>query len=285
MKYITPLEDFHPKLQSILKEFARKSHAVNLEVVRPDFILDMGQTKPEYKTAIFIDPRFPKRVERKERVGYVKLTNDAPIEIGSRLIKNDKYRKHSYEYHTKTSKVESKIVKLMVDFIRPFSFSEIFEFNDHKTTRLVTSWRSELYKTGESMWHIGSAELYEEVKHLRNLGVQFKTKAFSEMADAVETREAHRARQNQDIEVYHVYAVDGRVAVTTKTLDAREFQTKPMPTVMYDSLETLPPDLLADVSMLKILGGDVDQPIPGVGYRVSDNEFYVMKPLASNTNA
>ena len=58
-----------------------------------------------------------------------------------------------------------------------------------------------------------------------------------------------------------------------------------MPTVMYDSLETLPEDLLADVSMLKILGGDVDQSIPGVGYRVSDNEFYLMKPLASNTNA
>ena len=135
------------------------------------------------------------------------------------------------------------------------------------------------------MWHIGSAELYEEVKHLRNLGVHFKTKAFNEMADAVETRDAHRNRQKQDIEVYHVYAVDGRIAVTTKTLDTLNSQTKPMPTVMYDSLETLPEDLLADVSMLKILGGDANQSIPGVGYRVSDNEFYVMKLLASNTNA
>ena len=282
MKYITPLEDFHPQLQSILKEFARKSHAVNLEVVRPDFIIDQSQIKPEYKTAIFIDPRFPKRVERRERVGYVKLTNDAPIEIGSRLIKNDKYRKHSLEYNTKASKVESKIVKMMVDFIKPFSFSEIFEFHDDKTASLVKSWRNELYKAGESMWHIGSAELYEEVKHLRDLGVQFKTKAFSEMANAVETRDAHRNRQKQDIEVYHVYAVDGRVAVTAKELDAYDSKNH-KPTVMYDSIETLPEDLLADVSMLKILGGEV--PIPGVGYRVSDNEFYLMKPLASNTNA
>jgi hypothetical protein len=281
MKYITPLEDFHPQLQAILKEFARKSHAVNLEVKG----LFIGEDEHKRRVACFIDPRFPKRTERNERVGYVKLTNDAPIEIGSRLIKNDKYRKHSYEYHTKASKVESKIVKMMVDFIRPFSFSEIFEFHDYKTASLVKSWRNELYKAGESMWHIGSAELYEEVKHLRNLGVQFKTKAFNEMADAVETRDAHRNRQKQDIEVYHVYAVDRRVAVTTKTLDTLNSQTKPMPTVMYDSLETLPEDLLADVSMLKILGGDVDQSIPGVGYRVSDNEFYVMKPLASNTNA
>lgn len=280
MKYITPLEDFHPKLQAILKEFARKSHAVNLEVKG----LFIGEDEHKRRVACFIDPRFPKRTERNERVGYVKLTNDAPIEVGSRLIKNDKYRRHSYEYHTKTSKVESKIVKMMMDFIKPFSFSEIFEFHDDKTASLVKSWRNELYKAGESVWHIGSIELYEEVKHLRDLGVQFKTKAFTEMADAVETRDAYRARQKQSIEIYHVYAVDGRVAVTAKQLD--DYNSKNhKPTVMYDSIETLPEDLLADVSMLKILGGDVDQSIPGVGYRVSDNEFYLMKPLASNTNA
>jgi hypothetical protein len=170
----------------------------------------------------------------------------------------------------------------MVDFLKPFSFGEIFEFNSHLAEGLVKGWRNELYKAGESMWHIGSAELYEEVKHLRDLGVQFKTKAFSEMANAVETRDAYRARQKQSIEIYHVYAVDGRVAVTAKELD--DYNSKNhKPTVMYDSIETLPEDLLADVSMLKILGGEV--PIPGVGYRVSDNEFYLMKPLASNTNA
>jgi len=284
MKYITPLEDFHPKLQSILKEFARKSHAVNLEVVRPDFIVDMGQSKPEYKTAIFIDPRFPKRIERRERVGYVKVSEGDLMEIGSRLIKNDKYRRHSLEYNTKASKIESKVVKMMVDFLKPFSFGEIFEFNSDRTEGLIKGWRNELYKAGELVWHIGSAELYEEVKHLRDLGVQFKTKAFSEMANAVETRDAYRARQKQNIEIYHIYAVDGRVAVTAKELDAYDSKNH-KPTVMYDSIETLPEDLLADVSMLKILGGDANQSIPGVGYRVSDNEFYLMKPLASNTNA
>jgi hypothetical protein len=282
MKYITPLEDFHPQLQSILKEFARKSHAVNLEVVRPDFIIDQGQSKPEYKTAIFIDPRFPKRVERRERVGYVKVSEGDLMEIGSRLIKNDKYRRHSLEYNTKTSKIESKVVKMMVDFIKPFSFGEIFEFNSDRTEGLIKGWRSELYKAGESIWHVGSNDLYEEVKHLRNLGVQFKTDEFRKLAEAVETRDAYKVREKQSLEIYHVYVMDGRVAVTSKELDKYNSKNH-KPTVMYDSLETLPEDLLADVSMLKILGSEV--PIPGVGYRVSDNEFYVMKPLASNTNA
>jgi hypothetical protein len=282
MKYITPLEDFHPKLQAILKEFARKSHAVNLEVVRPDFIIDQSQIKPEYKTAIFIDPRFPKRVERRERVGYVKLSEGDLMEIGSRLIKNDKYRRHSLEYNTKASKIESKVVKMMVDFLKPFSFGEIFEFNSHLAEGLIKGWRNELYKAGESIWHVGSNDLYEEVKHLRNLGVQFKTEEFRKLAEAVETRDAYKVREKQPIEIYHVYAVDGRVAVTSKELDKWNSPSY-KPTVMYDSIETLPEDLLADVSMLKILGGEV--PIPGVGYRVSDNEFYLMKPLASNTNA
>lgn len=282
MKYITPLEEFHPKLQSILKEFARKSHAVNLEVVRPDFIVDMGQSKPEYRTAIFIDPRFPKRVERRERVGYVKMSESDLMEIGSRLIKNDKYRRHSIEYNTKASKIESKVVKMMVDFLKPFSFSEIFEFNSDRTEGLIKGWRSELYKAGESIWHVNSNDLYEEVKHLRDLGVQFKTDEFRKLAEAVETRDAYKVREKQSLEIYHVYVMDGRVAVTSKKLDKYEIHNH-KPTVMYDSIETLPEDLLADVSMLKILGGE--SPIPGVGYRVSDNEFYVMKPLASNTNA
>jgi hypothetical protein len=255
---------------------------VNLEVMRPDFIIEQGQSKPEYKTAIFIDPRFPKRVERRERVGYVKVSEGDLMEIGSRLIKNDKYRRHSLEYNTKASKIESKVVKMMVDFIKPFSFGEIFEFNSDRTEGLIKGWRSELYKAGESIWHVGSNDLYEEVKHLRDLGVQFKTDEFRKLAEAVETRDAYKVREKQSLEIYHVYVMDGRVAVTSKELDKYNSKNH-KPTVMYDSLETLPEDLLADVSMLKILGSEV--PIPGVGYRVSDNEFYVMKPLASNTNA
>ena len=153
---------------------------------------------------------------------------------------------------------------------------------------LVKGWHNELYKAGESIWSVGSNDLYEEIKHLRDLGVQFKTEEFRKLAEAVETRDAYKARQKQNIEVYHVYVVDGRVAVTVKELDkypAHNYKAHYKPTVMYDSIETLPEDLLADVSMLKILGGDANQSIPGVGSRVSDNEFYVMKPLASNTNA
>jgi len=184
MKYITPLEDFHPKLQAILKEFARKSHAVNLEVVRPDFIIDQSQIKPEYKTAIFIDPRFPKRIERRERVGYVKVSEGDLMEIGSRLIKNDKYRRHSLEYNTKASKIESKVVKMMVDFLKPFSFGEIFEFHDDKTASLVKSWRNELYKAGESIeWSRENGAHHEKCAPLEAVPTEAELKEMNALAD------------------------------------------------------------------------------------------------------
>jgi hypothetical protein len=294
MKYITPLEEFHPKLQSILKEFARKSHAVNLEVhsqstLGRNLIEGKPDYKPEYKTAFFIDPRFPERTDRRERVGYVKFLPDAPIEVGSRLIKNDKYRRHSLEYNTKASKVESKIIKLMVEYIKPFSDNEMFNFNDLNTKQLVSAWRLEHNNEGSLIWTAYSDDLYTEIKHLRNLGVQFKTEKFARLAMNLELFEEHKARDTQPITVYRVFVEEGRVTVSEKVTDSHgdlsKLENGSIVSTTYNSLESLPEDILSGVSMLKILGGEPRTVLRGVGYRVSDNEFYLMKPLASNTNA
>ena len=284
MKYITPLEEFHPKLQPILKEFARKSHAVNLEVhsqstLGRNLIEGKPDYKPEYKTAFFIDPRFPERTERRDRVGYVKFSLDAPIEVGSRLIRNEKYRKHSLEYNTKASKVESKIIKLMVEYIKPFSENEMFNFNNLNTKQLVGDWRLE-HAMKVDRWTACADDLYTEIKYLRNLGVQFKTEKFAKLAMNLELFEEHKARDTQPITVYRVFVEEGRVTVSEKVTGSSHIVS-----TTYNSLESLPEDILSGVSMLKILGGEPRTVLRGVGYRVSDNEFYLMKPLASNTNA
>ena len=286
MKYITPLEDFHPQLQPILKEFARKSHAVNLEVVGNLYTRNPIEGKPEYKTAFFIDPRFPERTERRDRVGYVKFSLDAPIEVGSRLIKNDKYRKHSLEYNTKSSKVESKIIKLMVESIKPFSDNEMFNFNEPHTRKLVDDWRSEHRNEGRSIWTAYSDDLYAEIRHLRDLGVQFKTEKFAQLARNLELFEEHKARDTQPITISRVFVEEGRVTVSKKVADSSgDLEKGSVVSTTYNSLESLPEELLSGVSMLKILGGEPRNVLRGVGYRVSDNEFYLMKPLADTTNA
>jgi hypothetical protein len=288
MKYITPLEDFHPQLQPILKEFARKSHAVNLEVVGNLYTRNPIEGKPEYRTAFFIDPRFPERTERRDRVGYVKFSLDAPIEVGSRLIRNEKYRKHSLEYNTKASKVESKIIKLMVEYIKPFSENEMFNFNNLNTKQLVGDWRLE-HAMKVDRWTACADDLYTEIKYLRNLGVQFKTEKFAKLAMNLELFEEHKARDTQPITIYRVFVEEGRVTVSKKVTDSHgdltSLENGSIVSTTYNSLESLPEDILSGVSMLKILGGEPRTVLRGIGYKVSDNEFYLMKPLASNTNA
>ena len=294
MQYQTPLNKFVPELQEVLKEFARKSHAINLIVTGklPTMkITSQGKDEPEernYRKAIFIDPRFPNRTDPRERVGAIDFVDEdnKTFKVESRLIKNDKYRKGSTDYHTKTSSNASKVVKILVDYVKPYFHDEMFDFNESTNRDLIGDWRGEHYSTGGVGWTMYANDLYEEIKHLRSMGVQFKTENFRTLSANLEQYEEHKSRARANVDVYHVFISDGRVAVTKKTINeyGHVDEKFAVPT-MYDSIESLPEDLLANVSMLKILGGEPRKIMRGIGYRVSDNEFYVMKPLASNTNA
>jgi hypothetical protein len=282
MQYQTPLNEFHPLIQNVLRQFARKSHGVNL-IVKGDNYLDT------FRRAIFIDPRFPKRDDSKKGVGYVSIymDNDEVIyKVRSRLIQNEKFRRESEDYYTKTSKNVDKIVKATVSYIRQFNSNEMFEFNRELIKDMLSGWRSELYKPGMGVWErVCSDQVFEEVEYLRNIGVQFKTDVFRELASQVEARYEHKRRAQQHVDVYHVFITENRVMMTVKTADHfNHHKNSPKQMEIFNSIEELPEELLANVSLLKILGGD-SKMIDGVGCRVSDREFLVMKPLATGSNA
>jgi hypothetical protein len=119
--------------------------------------------------------------------------------------------------------------------------------------------------------------------------VQFKTEKFARLAMNLELFEEHKARDTQPITIYRVFVEEGRVTVSKKVTDSHgdltSLENGSIVSTTYNSLESLPEDILSGVSMLKILGGEPRTVLRGVGYKVSDNEFYLMKPLASNTNA
>jgi hypothetical protein len=295
MQFKTPINQFIPEMQEVLKEFARKSHAVNLIVEgklptsKPTPLDGEPPEETGFRKAIFIDPRFPNKIDAIDRVGAVdwRSTNDgSQFVVESRLIKNDKYRKGSADYRTKATKNVAKLIKTMVENIKPFSYHEIFSFNKSLTIDLVTGWRGENYDTGERGWVVYSNDTYAEIKHLRDLGVQFKTDTFRKLAENLEAREEHTRRNKQQVEAYHIYIDEQseRVAVSKKTLGPHDNVLGVHATLMYDSLEKLPEELLSSVSLLKILG-EGEKMLRGVGSRVSANQFIVMKPLASDTNA
>jgi hypothetical protein len=177
----------------------------------------------------------------------------------------------------------------MVEYIKPFSDNEMFNFNNLNTKQLVGDWRLEHNNEGRSIWTAYSDDLYTEIKHLRDLGVQFKTEKFAKLAMNLELFEEHKARDTQPITIYRVFVEEGRVTVSKKVTDSHgdltSLENGSIVSTTYNSLESLPEDILSGVSMLKILGGEPRTVLRGVGYKVSDNEFYLMKPLASNTNA
>lgn len=295
MQFKTPINQFVPEIQEVLKEFARKSHAVNLIVEGKLPVMKaapFGSSPDEggnFRKAIFIDPRFPNKDDAMDRVGAIdrlSTSNGHHFVIESRLIENEKFRRGSSDYHTKATKNISKAVKIMVEHVRPFSYHEIFNFSNSLKRDLIGSWRGENYNTGERGWVVYSQDAYDEVKHLRDLGVQFKTETFRKLAENLEAREEHTRRSKQQVEAYHVYVEEqsGRVAVTKQTMGPHDDVIGVHATLLYDSLEKLPEELLGSVSLLKILGQG-EKMLHGVGSRVSDNQFIVMKPLASDTNA
>lgn len=287
MQYITPLNKFHPEVQGALKEFARKSHAINLQVVGkiPSNLLD---AETDYTRAVFLDPRFPDRKETSDEiVGSLRYSIDngnSVFTVYSRLIRNEKYRRHTPNFHTKVSKDVAKTVKTMVEVLRPFSYSEIFDFNKRQAKEVISTWRNEHYREGRSAWNLHESTLYEEVKHLKSIGVEFKTKEFAKLATVgIEAWDEYLRRNKQRVKLHHVLIIEGRVALTAKEMDSYNDPVSIDSTVFYNDIESLPGEILGEVAMLKLL--DNGQSINGVGMRVTENEFYVMKPLASNTNA
>ena len=294
MQFHTPIEKFHYALQPLLREFARKSHALNLIVLGSLHQRNIETLDTiDYRKVNFYDPRFVKDGRsgewEHEPVGTLQLSPEPDgyhFIVSSRLIQNEKYKKHSSDYYTKTSKNITKVIKTLLESVRPYTYTEIYRFHEKRMRDVVGSWRSEHYRTVNSTFGpFGSRTIvYEEVKYLRGLGVQFKTKEFQEMASTgVEAYEEYMRREKQPLTKYHVFLEPNRVSVTACEEGEHGFDKVPKHLYVCDSIDKLGDDVLAEVSLLKML--DVGKDIIGIGARVSERDYLVIKPLASATNA
>lgn len=293
MQFNTPIEKFHVALQPVLREFARKSHALNIVVTGS--VHQLNPTTLEevhYYKANFYDPRFTKGGKsgewEHEAVGTLQLQqyDEDNFVVYSRLIKNEKYKRTSFEYSTKTSKNITKVIKTLLDYVRPYSYSEIYKFHARRMKDVVSSWRGEYStKVSSTFGFVGSHKIaYEEVKHLRDLGVQFKTPEYQRLAaEGIEAYEENRIRAEQPLAKYHVFIEDKRVSVTTCEEDPNKPDRSIRHLYVCDSIDKLADDVLTEVSLLKML--DIGKEIVGVGARVSERDYLVIKPLASATNA
>lgn len=284
MKYLRPLNEFHPLLVEVLNTFARKAKSGYLQCTSHtiskgyrDFSnADTEMHEDKYWGAVIHDTRFPTMPS----VGKVFLnltpTSELRFEVRSRLIRNEKYNKQHDSYRSKETKELSKAIKLMTDFVKPYDMPEVAKANVGAVDQMLRSWRSEYaYILNQALNRIPTSVFCAELSRLQDMGVTFGTgKIAEDIADAVAKHKESVRRENTKVCTYHCFIFeDGRVSVTN--MDNKQVTE-------YNAREELPENLQGQLALLNMLA--VSAEIPEVGIKVSANEFYLLE-LASTSNS
>lgn len=282
MIFKTPIEEFVPELQSVIKEFIRKARAPNLELMG-NIPKHYSHDVARFTQAAFKDPRFPQLDEFVGSITWNEGENEWTVQ--SRTVQNQKYRNGSIDRKRKKTKDFTKAVKMSVTHITPFTYREVMSRSDGVASVAIREWRQEGNKFSNTFSRMSYKSLYEEVKRLRDMGVAFITPEFQKIADeGLALYELSLERKNKYVRKHHVLFIEhGRIAVTVQDVDTNDFNDAFHGSKVYESFEQLPEEIATNVAMLKMLS-DKDG-ISGLGVRVSANEYFVFVPLDSNAKA
>jgi hypothetical protein len=238
----------------------------------------------------FKDERFPQMDYKYRRTHLgsvrVKYGDDDTIPIfvvQSRLIANQRYKNGSTDFYTKESKSIDKALKTMLDFVRPYSLSEVRRESVSDFTGSVDKWVSAAKKEYYNVKIDDRKEIVEEMLHLKSLGVQFKTSVFRKLADEVESIYGeYKRRTEAKFRAYHVVFTPNMIYVSAGELlnnsyHDSEFKADNVTPSAYQAIEMLPENILSSIGLLKMVntGESVDE----VGIRVNENEFYILEKL------
>lgn len=282
MKLETTIDSFHDGLIPVLKELNRKfNHNLVVRGSR-EYLVPANEGEPNkfFTRADFYDARFPQM----DIAGYVKYEiEQSAYVVYSPQIQNDKYRRGSKKYNTRSSKKADAAVKYVLSHIKPFEFSEVMKNNVSAIQNVAHDWSMEHYKGAriDELGYSAREDVYEEVKHLMDMGVVFKTELFRKIQGKYNTYITHMERQKATIMFHHMYFLDdGRVAVTSAIGSApgNHYANDVMEhkTTIYNKSEDVPESLMSNCALLKVMGGDSPK-IPGVGVGTTPQEFYFME--------
>lgn len=244
----------------------------------------------------FIDERFPQMQDKYNRrhLGSVLVEyddNNAPrFTVQSRLIENQRYKNSGTAFHSKTSKSIDKTLKTMLDYVRPYSLEEVRRRTEHTFVSSVDKWVQEARRPYLNLRIDDRKQIIEELLHLNDLGVQFKTDVFRKLAGEIKSiNDEHSRRIDAKFKAYHVVFTPKIIYVTAGKLSKNSyhdfrFEVDPAPAIpstSYQTFESLPENILSGVGLLKIV--PVGESVDEVGLRVNENEFYILEML-DNSN-
>lgn len=237
-------------------------------------------------------------------LGTLNVKHDAvPADYGrmeysiySRTIENKRFAEYNAGRNTRSSTDMKKAVKLAVANLRPYKpvelahrhGSELWKFVEKQADELHTKRREMVTDmTGSYSRNLGSKEFEAELRHLVRSGHRFvNSEIGNKMAAYFQTKDLHEQAINRkhDMVYLRVYVHNDQQLADISTIPhdlAKTLQYKYSSQFYMDrseQMEAVPIEKLGDnligrVSVLSML--QVEQGEPGIGYKASDNEFFV----------
>jgi hypothetical protein len=220
------------------------------------------------------------------KIGYgdysTKGDGDSKFMVYARMIKNEKFRDDSDQYHMATAEGIDRAIKNVKKYMRPYSPVECatmsFEAVRSKFSSVVQGVSSELYQARSGV--IESAHLRNELFHMLDVGYEFLAEDFREKI--VQWREKYNEDQVARGRALHAYYVNVRihreemVCDVIEVLDAnkRSRLDAHMPVVTY-KMEDLPEGVAGNLAALSMV--DDGHYVDGVGMRVDSATFWVQR--------
>ena len=268
-------------LKNLFMEFRR------VQVSRFPLIVESREGVPNWIRVT--DSRFPTDSWHKKHLVVGFLRTDGTDEKGkqifalqSRLIRNERYVPHNNKYSTKATTDPKRMLRLMKDYLRPFTPEEI-RGSCEDLNSSAEEWRREPSREYLNLAReLSPAVLAEEVLYLRSIGVKFKSSTFEELSRrGVDLYEEGVRRKDQWRYSLHVYVQPDQSVIVSSDNNSIEWT--------FPSMEQAPPVVQQQVAMLKMI--EPNTYVPGVGRMVDPKMYWihvekdVIYPTATKTNA
>jgi hypothetical protein len=220
------------------------------------------------------------------KVGYgdysIKSNGELKYMVAARMIKNEKFRDDSNQYHMSMAEVMERAIKNVKKYMRPYSPIECanmsFDGIRQKFSSVVSSVTSELYNAKNDT--ISSGHLRAELFHMLDVGYEFLAVEFRE--SIVKWREKYNEDQVARGRALHVYYVNVRIhreemvcdVIEVSDANKRAQLDAHTPVVTY-RMEELPENIAGSLAALSMVENDYY--VDGVGLRVDSTTFWVQR--------
>lgn len=159
------------------------------------YVFGENSEKIEVKTSMIVhDASDPDK-----SIGGIGFDSDDKYFVRSRLIRNEKFgRWNTQQHQSKSSKHMKNIVKEATKYLKPLSYTEVFEEHQSVMDRACNSMHNNIQGKINSNMRLDFAEIFPELLHMHNIGY---TPSTPKIAQAV----AYAVEHKEEVEKYYNY--------------------------------------------------------------------------------